>query len=428
MASIEALIAREILNSLGYPTLWVQVKLTDDTVGHASVPSGAPTGSSEAVELRDGDKSRFGGLGVLKAIQNIEDHIEPALIGMSVRDQATLDSRLAALDGTPRKSKLGANTLLGVSLAIADAAANFHKMPLYRFIGGEDANTLPVPIMNMIDGGRHAIDSMDLQEIMIMPLGASTFSLAVRMCAEIYQKLGRLLMNKKLNTGVGDEGGFVPSLKSNPEAFQFIVDAIEAAGYKPGKDCFIAIDARSVDLYKNGKYVLPKEGVSFTSAEMVEYYAKLSKEYPIISIEDGMSPDDWEGWKMLTSKIGDRVQIIGDDLYATQLDLLERGIKEKASNSIVIKMNQVGTLTDTLKIIDTAQDTKWTAIISHRSGDTASTIIADLAVAKKTGQIKAGAPCRSERSVKYNRLLEIENELGDHAHYPGMSALYNLGK
>lgn len=428
MASIEALIAREILNSLGYPTLWVQVKLTDDTVGHASVPSGAPTGSSEAVELRDGDKSRFGGLGVLKAIKNIEDHIEPALIGMSVRDQATLDSRLAALDGTPRKSKLGANTLLGVSLAIADAAANFHKMPLYRFIGGEDANTLPVPIMNMIDGGRHAIDSMDLQEIMIMPLGASTFSLAVRMCAEIYQKLGRLLMNKKLNTGVGDEGGFVPSLKSNPEAFQFIVDAIEAAGYKPGVDCFIAIDARSVDLYRNGKYVLPKEGASFTSTEMVEYYAKLSREYPIISIEDGMSPDDWEGWKMLTSKLGGKVQIVGDDLYATQLDLLERGIKEKASNSVVIKMNQVGTLTDTLKVIDTAQDTKWTAIISHRSGDTASTIIADLAVAKKTGQIKAGAPCRSERSVKYNRLLEIENELGDHAHYPGMSALYNLGK
>ena len=428
MASIEGLIAREILNSLGYPTLWVQAKLTDDTVGHASVPSGAPTGTHEAIELRDGDKSRFGGLGVLKAIQNIEDHIEPALIGMPVRDQATLDSRLAALDGTPRKAKLGANTLLGVSLAIADAAANFHKMPLYRYIGGEDANTMPVPVMNMIDGGRHAIDSMDLQEIMIMPLGASTFSMAVRMCAEIYQKLGKLLMNRKLNTGVGDEGGFVPSLKSNPEAFRFIVDAIEAAGYKPGKDCFIAIDARSVDLYKDGKYVLPKEGGSFTSAEMVAYYDKLSREYPIISIEDGMAPDDWEGWKILTSKLGGRIQIVGDDLYATQLDLLERGIKEKASNSIVIKMNQVGTLTETIRVIDTAQNTKWTAVISHRSGDTASTFIADLAVAKKTGQIKAGAPCRSERSVKYNRLLEIEHELGEHARYPGMSALYNLGK
>jgi len=428
MASIEALIAREILNSLGYPTLWVQARLTDDTIGHASVPSGAPTGIHEAIELRDGDKNRFGGLGVLKAIENIEECIEPALIGMPLRDQEAVDQRLKALDGTPRKSKLGANTLLGVSLALADAAANFHKMPLYRYIGGEDASTLPVPIMNMIDGGRHAIDSMDLQEIMIMPLGASTFSSAIRMCAEIYQKLGKLLMGKKLNTGVGDEGGFVPTLKSNPEAFQFIVDAIEAAGYKPGKDCFIAIDARSVDLYKNGKYTLPKEGVSFTSTEMVEYYARLSREYPIISIEDGMAPDDWEGWKMLASKLGGRVQIVGDDLYATQLDLLERGIKEKASNSIVIKMNQVGTLTETLKVIDTAQNTKWTAVISHRSGDTASTFIADLAVAKKTGQIKAGAPCRSERSVKYNRLLEIEHELGEHARYPGMSALYNLGK
>jgi enolase len=428
MASIESLIAREILNSLGHPTLWVQARLTDDTVGHASVPSGAPTGTHEAVDLRDGDKNRFGGLGVLMAIRNIEEYIEPALIGMPVRDQETVDQRLIALDGTPRKSKLGANTLLGVSLAIADAAAAFHKMPLYRYIGGEDINTLPVPIMNVIDGGRHAIDSIDLQELMIMPLGASTFSLAVRMCAEIYQTLGKLLMDKKLNTGVGDEGGFVPSLKSNRAALQFIVNAIEAAGYKPGKDCFITIDSRSNDLYKDGKYVLAKEGVSFTSTEMVDYYAKLVNEYPVISIEDGMAEDDWDGWKMLTSKIGGKTQIIGDDLYATQLDLLARGIKDKASNSICIKMNQVGTLTETLKVIDMAQDAKWTAVISHRSGDTASTIIADLAVAKKTGIIKAGAPCRSERSVKYNRLLEIEHELGEHARYPGMSALYNLGK
>jgi len=428
MASIEALIGREILNSLGHPTLWVEARLTDDTVGHASVPSGSPTGTHEAVDLRDGDKNRFGGLGVLKAINNIDEYIEPALIGMPVRDIETIDQRLIALDGTPRKSKLGANTMLGVSLALADAAAAFHKMPLYRYIGGEDANTLPVPIMNVIDGGRHAIDSIDLQELMIMPLGASTFSLAVRMCAEIYQKLGKLFMEKKLNTGVGDEGGFVPSLKSIREALQFIVNAIEAAGYKPGKDCFIAIDSRSTDLYKNSKYVLPKEGVSFTSTEMVEYYDRLCKEYPILSIEDGMAPDDWDGWKMLTGKIGGKIQIVGDDLYATQIDLLTRGIKEKASNSIVIKMNQVGTLTETLKVIDMAQDAKWTAVISHRSGDTASTFIADLAVAKKTGLLKAGAPCRSERSVKYNRLLEIEHELGQHAYYPGMSALYNLGK
>jgi enolase len=282
--------------------------------------------------------------------------------------------------------------------------------------------------MNMIDGGRHAIDSIDMQELMIMPLGASTFSLAVRMCAEIYQKLGRLLMDKKLNTGVGDEGGFVPTLKSNREALQFLVDAIEAAGYNPGKDCFIAIDSRSNDLYKDGKYVLEKEGVSFTGDEMVEYYDRLCKEYPILSIEDGMAPDDWDGWKMLTSRIGERIQIVGDDLYATQLDLLNRGIEEKASNSILIKMNQAGTLTETLKAIDTAKKANWTALISHRSGDTASTIIADLAVAKKTGLIKAGAPCRSERVVKYNRLLEIEQELGDQANYPGMSALYNLWK
>ena len=428
MASIEALIGREILNSLGHPTLWVEARLSDDTVGHASVPSGSPTGTHEAVDLRDGDKNRFGGLGVLKAINNIDEYIEPALIGMPVRDIETIDQRLIALDGTPRKSKLGANTMLGVSLALADAAAAFHKMPLYRYIGGEDANTLPVPIMNVIDGGRHAIDSIDLQELMIMPLGASTFSLAVRMCAEVYQRLGKLFMEKKLNTGVGDEGGFVPSLKSIREALQFIVNAIEAAGYKPGKDCFIAIDSRSTDLYKNSKYVLPKEGVSFTSTEMVEYYDRLCKEYPILSIEDGMAPDDWDGWKMLTGKIGGKIQIVGDDLYATQIDLLTRGIKEKASNSIVIKMNQVGTLTETLKVIDMAQDAKWTAVISHRSGDTASTFIADLAVAKKTGLLKAGAPCRSERSVKYNRLLEIEHELGEHAYYPSMSALYNLEK
>lgn len=428
MASIEALIAREILNSLGYPTLWVDARLTDDTTGHASVPSGAPTGTHEAVELRDGDKDRFCGLGVLKAISNIDEIIEPALIGMTVRDQEAIDRRLIELDSSPRKSNLGANTLLGVSLSLASAASAFHKMPLYRYIGGEEANTLPVPIMNMIDGGRHAIDSIDVQEIMITPLGAPKFSMAVRMCAEIYQKLGKLLMDKKLNTGVGDEGGFVPSLKSNREALQFLVDAIESAGYKPGVDCFIAIDSRSTDLYKDGKYVLDKEGVSFTSAEMVEYYGRLSAEYPIISIEDGMAPEDWDGWKLLTNKLGGKVQIVGDDLYSTQPDLLARGIKEKSSNSICIKMNQIGTLTETLNVIDMAKDAKWTAVVSHRSGDTASTFIADLAVAKNTGLIKAGAPCRSERSVKYNRLLEIEHELGDHARFPGMNALYNLGK
>lgn len=427
MASIESLTAREILDSRGNPTVWVEARLTDDTVGHASVPSGASTGTHEALELRDGDKKRFGGLGVLKAISNIEEQIEPALIGMPVRDQEAIDERMIALDGTPNKSKLGANAILGVSLAVAVAAANFHKMPLYRYIGREEAHILPVPMMNVINGGKHAADSTDLQEFMIVPLGASTFSLAVRMCAEIYQALKKILKGKKLNTNVGDEGGFAPSLKSNRDAVQLLVDAIEAAGYKPGKDCFIALDPAATEFYKDGKYVLAREGLALTSAEMVNYYARMVKEYPIISIEDGMAEDDWDGWKMLTSKIGHDIQIVGDDLYVTQIDRLSRGIKEKASNSILIKLNQVGTLTETIKAIDMAKDAKWTAVVSHRSGETEDTIIADLAVAKNTGFIKSGAPCRSERVVKYNRLMQIEHELGEHARYPGMSALYNLG-
>jgi enolase len=428
MASIESLIAREILDSRGNPTLFVEVKLTDGTRGYASVPSGASTGTHEALELRDGDKKRFGGLGVLKAINNIEEHIEPALTGMPVNDQEAIDERMIALDGTPNKSKLGANAILGVSLAVAYAAATFHKMSLYHYIGGEEAHTLPVPMMNVINGGKHAADSTDLQEFMIMPLGASTFSLAVRMCAEIYQALKKVLKGKKLNTNVGDEGGFAPSLKSNRDAVQLLVDAIEAAGYKPGKDCFIALDSAATELYKDGKYVLAKEGLSLTSAEMVDYYARMVKDYPIISIEDGMAEDDWDGWKMLTSKIGHDIQIVGDDLYVTQIERLSRGIQEKASNSILIKLNQVGTLTETLKAIDMAKDAKWTAVISHRSGETESTYIADLAVAKNTGFIKAGAPCRTERVIKYNRLLQIEHELEGCGLYPGMSAFYNLEK
>ena len=428
MASIESLIAREILDSRGNPTLFVEVKLTDGTRGYASVPSGASTGTHEALELRDGDKKRFGGLGVLKAINNIEEHIEPALTGMPVNDQEAIDERMIALDGTPNKSKLGANAILGVSLAVAYAAATFHKMSLYRYIGGEEAHTLPVPMMNVINGGKHAADSTDLQEFMIMPLGAPTFSLAIRMCAEIYQALKKVLKGKKLNTNVGDEGGFAPSLKSNRDAVQLLVDAIEVAGYKPGKDCFIALDSAATELYKDGKYVLSREGVSLTSAEMVDYYARMVKDYPILSIEDGMAEDDWDGWKMLTSKIGHDIQIVGDDLYVTQIERLSRGIQEKASNSILIKLNQVGTLTETLKAIDMAKDAKWTAVISHRSGETESTYIADLAVAKNTGFIKAGAPCRTERVIKYNRLLQIEHELEECGLYPGMSALYNLGK
>jgi len=428
MASIESLIAREILDSRGNPTLFVEVKLTDGTRGYASVPSGASTGTHEALELRDGDKKRFGGLGVLKAINNIEEHIEPALTGMPVNDQEAIDERMIALDGTPNKSKLGANAILGVSLAVAYAAATFHKMSLYRYIGGEEAHTLPVPMMNVINGGKHAADSTDLQEFMIMPLGAPIFSLAIRMCAEIYQALKKVLKGKKLNTNVGDEGGFAPSLKSNRDAVQLLVDAIEAAGYKPGKDCFIALDSAATELYKDGKYVLAREGLSLTSAEMVDYYARMVKDYPIISIEDGMAEDDWDGWKMLTSKIGHDIQIVGDELYVTKIERLSRGIQEKASNSILIKLNQVGTLTETLKAIDMAKDAKWTAVISHRSGETESTYIADLAVAKNTGFIKAGAPCRTERVIKYNRLLQIEHELEGCGLYPGMSAFYNLEK
>jgi len=428
MASIESLTAREILDSRGNPTVRVDARLTDDTHGHASVPSGASTGTHEALELRDGDKKRFGGLGVLKAISNIEDQIEPALVGMPVNDQEAIDERMIALDGTSNKSKLGANAILGVSLAVAYAAANFHKMPLYRYIGGEEAHTLPVPMMNVINGGKHAADSTDLQEFMIMPLGAPTFSLAVRMCAEIYQSLKKVLKGKKLNTNVGDEGGFAPSLKSNRDAVQLLVDAIEAAGYKPGQDCFVALDPAASEFYKDGKYVLAREGRSLTSAEMVDCYARMVKDYPIISIEDGMAEDDWDGWQMLTSKIGQKIQIVGDDIYVTQIDRLSRGIKEKTSNSILIKLNQVGTLTETLRAIDMAKDAKWTAVVSHRSGETEDATIADLAVAKNTGFIKSGAPCRTERVAKYNRLLQIEQELGEHAYYPGMSAFYNLGK
>lgn len=428
MASIESLLAREILDSRGNPTVWAEVRLSDGTVGHASVPSGASTGTHEALELRDGDKEHFGGMGVLKAIRNIEDVIEPAIIGMPAHDQEAIDRRMIDLDGTPNKSNLGANAILGVSMAAAYAGARFAKLPLYRYISGDEARTLPVPLMNILNGGKHADDATDFQEFMVAPLGAPSFSLAYRMCAEIYQILKKVLKGKGLNTNVGDEGGFAPSLKSNRDAVELLVDAIEAAGYNPGLDCFIALDPASSEFYKDGKYVLAREGVTLSSAEMVDYYANLAAEYPIISIEDGMAEDDWDGWKMLTARIGKNVQIVGDDLYVTQVDRLSRGIQENASNSILIKLNQVGTFTETIKAIDIAREANWTSVVSHRSGETESTYISDLAVAKNTGFIKSGAPCRGERVVKYNRLLQIEHELGERARYPGMSALYNLGK
>lgn len=428
MAVIEELSAREILDSRGNPTVKVDVMLSDGTLGHAAVPSGASTGTHEALELRDGDKSRFGGMGVLRAVKNVEEDIETALIGMSCQEQAAIDERMIELDGTPNKSRLGANAMIGVSLAVAHAAANFLGLPFYRYIGGEKACTLPVPMMNILNGGKHAADATDFQEFMIVPLGTHSFTLALRMCAEIYQILKLVLQSKGLSTNVGDEGGFAPNLRSNKEAVELILTAIEKAGYKPGADCFIALDPAASEFYRDDKYILAREDASLSSAEMVNYYVKLVSEYPIISIEDGMAEDDWGGWKTLMDKVGDKIQVMGDDLYVTNVKRLARGISEKASNSILIKVNQVGTLTETIEAIEMAQQAKWTAVVSHRSGETEDVTIADLAVAKNTGFIKAGAPCRSERVAKYNRLISIEEELGERARYPGMAALYNLGK
>jgi enolase len=426
VAVIEEVRAREILDSRGNPTVKVHIRLSDGTLGQAAVPSGASTGAHEALELRDGDKARFGGLGVLRVVQNIEQEIGSALIGMPCQEQVAIDERMIELDGTPNKSRLGANAILGVSLAVAHAAAKSLELPLYRYIGSEEACTLPVPMMNILNGGKHAADSTDFQEFMIVPLGAQRFAHALRICAEVYQSLKRVLQSKGLSTNVGDEGGFAPHLSTNKEAVELILTAIEAAGYKPGADCFIALDPAASEFFQGDEYILAREGLSLSRAEMVDYYVKLVSEYPIISIEDGMAEDDWDSWRMLTDKLGGEIQIMGDDLYVTSVPRLARGIREKASNSILIKLNQVGTLTQTIEAIDMAKKAKWTAVVSHRSGETEDITIADLAVAKNTGFIKAGAPCRSERVAKYNRLLSIEEELGERAKYPGMSALYNL--
>jgi enolase len=354
--------------------------------------------------------------------------IDSALMGMPAHEQAAIDQRLIELDGTPNKSKLGANAIVGVSLAVAYAAANSENLPLYRYLGGERALTLPVPMMNILNGGKHAADSTDFQEFMIVPLGAKRFSHALQMCSDIYHTLKKLLQSKGLNVNIGDEGGFAPALKSNREAVELVAKAIEAAGYKPGSDCFIALDPAASEFFKDGKYVLDKEGLTLSSAEMVDYYVKLVSNYPIISIEDGMAEDDWDGWRALMKKIGNRVQLVGDDLYVTDVKRISRGIELEASNSVLIKPNQIGTLTETFAAIDAAQQAGWTAVVSHRSGETEDTTIAELAVAKNTGFIKAGAPCRTDRVAKYNRLLSIEEDLGEKGRYPGMSALYNLGK
>ena len=428
MLAIKKVIAREILDSRGSPTLEVDVELSDGTKGWAAVPSGASTGKHEAVELRDGDKSRFNGKGVLKAVNNVNEKIAAAITGMPADDQTAIDKTLIGLDGTENKSNLGANAILGASLAVAHASANAQCVPLYYYLGGDAACTLPVPMMNILNGGKHAANSTDLQEFMVMPVGARSFSHAIQIGAEVYQSLKKVLKDRGLNTNVGDEGGFAPSLPSNKDAVEVILSAIEKAGYKPGKDCFIALDPAASEFYQDGKYVLEREGVTLSSAEMAEYYVKWASAYPIISIEDGLAEDDWDGWQLLAQRLGEQVQLVGDDLYVTNVKRLGRGINLRATNSILIKLNQIGTLTETISAINMAREAGWTAVVSHRSGETEDTTIADLSVGLNTGQIKTGAPCRTERTAKYNRLLRIEEQLGEKAVYAGMKAFYNLKK
>ncbi len=418
--------AREILDSRGNPTVEVDVELEGGVVGRAAVPSGASTGKHEALELRDGDKRRFGGLGVLQAVANVNEVIGPALAGVSALDQEAVDERMLELDGMPNKSKLGANAILGVSLAVAHAAANYSKMPLYRYLGGEEANLLPVPLMNILNGGKHAPDSVDFQEFMIVPAGAESFAEALRVGAEVYQALKRILRERGQRIAVGDEGGFAPQLPTNREAVEVVSAAIEAAGYRPGEDCFLALDPAASEFYREGRYWLKKENLSLTSSEMVDYYAQLAAEYPLISIEDGLAEDDWEGWKLLNQRLGGKLQLVGDDLYVTNPERISRGISERASNSVLIKPNQIGTLTETRRAITLARKAGWTVIISHRSGETEDTSISDLAVGFGMGQIKSGAPCRSERVAKYNRLLRIEEELGDRSRFAGKAVFGRL--
>ncbi|WP_238948263.1 phosphopyruvate hydratase [Clostridium sp. YIM B02569] len=419
-------VARQILDSRCFPTVEVEIYLEDGTIGRAAVPSGASTGMYEAVELRDGDKDKFLGKGVLNAIRNVNEIIAEELIGCNVFEQTYIDKMLIELDGTNNKSKLGANAILGVSLAVANAAANSLDMPLYRYIGGVNSKVLPVPMMNILNGGSHADNSVDLQEFMIMPAGSPTFSEALRMCAEVYHTLKKILNDKGYSTGIGDEGGFAPNLKSNQEALDVIIEAIGKAGYKAGEEIFIAIDAASSEYYKDGKYVLEHEGRTLTSAEMVDFFEDWVNKYPIISIEDGMAEEDWEGWKLITERLGKKVQLVGDDLFVTNTERLEKGIDLGVANSILIKLNQIGTLTETLNAIEMANRAGYTAVVSHRSGETEDTTIADLVVAVNAGQIKTGAPARSERVAKYNQLLRIEEELNDVAEYRGRKAFFNI--
>lgn len=428
--SITAVKAREILDSRGNPTVEVEVVVNDEFIGRAAVPSGASTGIFEAVELRDGDKKRYMGKGVLKAVENVNEVIAPEIIGMNALNQVEIDRLMIELDGTENKSKLGANAILGVSLAVAKAAANALGLPLYQYIGGVNAKYLPVPMMNILNGGKHADNSVDLQEFMIMPVGAKSFSEALRMCAETFHHLRDVLKKRGYNTTVGDEGGFAPNLKSNEEPLEVIVEAIEKAGYTPGKDIAIALDPATSELYneEDGKYHFEREGKVRTKEEMVEFWVKLVEKYPIVSIEDGVAEEDWEGWKMLTEALGKKIQLVGDDLFVTNTKRLAKGIELGVANSILIKLNQIGTLTETLEAIEMANRAGYTAVVSHRSGETEDTTIADLVVAVNAGQIKTGAPSRTDRVAKYNQLLRIEEELGNVAIYPGMNAFFNLKK
>ncbi len=428
MYEIEEIIARQILDSRGNPTIEVDCFLADGGFGRAAVPSGASTGSHEAVELRDGDRNYYGGKGVLSAVNNVNETIGPELEGRDATDQVLVDQVMIDLDGTPNKGKLGANAILGVSMAVAKAAAEALGLPLFRYLGGVSARTLPIPQMNILNGGKHADSNVDFQEFMVMPVGAQGFNEALRMGAEVFHALGKVLKGRNLATGYGDEGGYAPSLKSNEEAIQVIVEAIEQAGYKPGKDAYIAMDPAASEFFHEGKYELKGEGRSLTAAELADYYAALINKYPIISLEDGLAEDDWEGWKILTKKVGSHVQLIGDDIFVTNTERLKRGIQEGVANSILIKLNQIGTITETIEAVDMAKRAGYTVVISHRSGETEDATIADFVVAINGGQIKTGAPNRTDRVAKYNQLLRIEEMLDQTASFPGLSAFYNLKK
>ncbi|ANW99400.1 phosphopyruvate hydratase [Thermoclostridium stercorarium subsp. thermolacticum DSM 2910] len=430
---IEKVHAREILDSRGNPTVEVEVLVEDGSLGRAAVPSGASTGAFEAVELRDGDKNRYLGKGVQKAVDNVNKIIAPAIEGMNVFDQVLIDRTLIKLDGTKNKSNLGANAILGVSLAVAKAAANSLDLPLYKYIGGTNAKVLPVPMMNIINGGKHADNSVTIQEFMIMPVGASSFKQALQWCAEVFHNLKKVLSSKGYSTAVGDEGGFAPNLRSDEEALEVLVEAISKAGFEPGKDFRLAIDAAATEMYEEakaigeeGKYYFWKTKTLKTKEEMVAFWEDLVSKYPIISLEDGVAEEDWEGWKLLTERLGNKIQLVGDDLFVTNTERLAKGIEQGVANSILIKVNQIGTLTETLEAIEMANRAGYTAVTSHRSGETEDTTIADIAVATNSGQIKTGAPSRTDRVAKYNQLLRIEEELGEVAEYRGLKAFFNL--